>query len=100
VHNDTGVGISHFMFAISIHSGVAPQLPGPGDDNFRKRLHIFELFNCTLPGVRTDKIGVMTVVTHGHQADSISRGAGAGDAFHPVWPTPSIWRKITLNEPN
>ncbi len=60
MHNDTSVGLFRSMFAFSIHSDVTKQLPGPGDDNFCKRLYILELFDCILHWAGTDEIGVVT----------------------------------------
>ena len=60
VNNDPGIGVSHSMSALSLHSRVAQQLPGTGEDGLCKCLYIFELFDCCLPWAGTDQASALT----------------------------------------
>jgi hypothetical protein len=60
VNNDTGIGVSHSMSALSPHSRVTQQLPGAGADGLCKCLYIFELFDCYLRWVGTDQVSALT----------------------------------------
>ena len=60
VNNDTGIGFSHSMFALSPHSRVTQQLPGTGEDGLCKCLYILELLNCYLRWIGTDQVSVLT----------------------------------------
>ena len=60
VGNDSGIGFSHPMFALSLHSRVTQQLQGTGEDGLCKCLYIFELFDCYLRWVGTDQVSALT----------------------------------------
>jgi hypothetical protein len=60
VNNDTGIGLSHSMSALSPHSRVTQQLPGTGEDGLCKCLYIFELFDCHFPWAGTDQASPLT----------------------------------------
>ena len=60
VNNDTGIGFSYSMSALSLHSRVTQQLPGTGEDGHGKCLYIFELFDCYLRWVGIDQVSALT----------------------------------------
>ena len=61
VNNDTGIGLSHTMSALSLHSRVTQKMPGTGANGLCKRLYILELFDCCLRWIGTDQVGALTV---------------------------------------
>ena len=59
VNNDTGIGVSHSMSALSLHSRVTQQLPGTGEGGHGKCLYVFELFDCYLRWAATDQVSAL-----------------------------------------
>ena len=72
VGNDTGIGFSHSMFALSPHSRVTQQLPGTGEDGLCKCLYILELLNCYLRWIGTDQVSVLTASSGVRRDDGIN----------------------------
>ena len=60
VGNDTGIGLSRSMFALSLYSRATQQLRSTGENGLCKRLYILELFNCFLRWTGTDQVSVLT----------------------------------------
>jgi hypothetical protein len=55
VGNDTGIGFTRSMFAFSPYSRITQKLPGTGEADVCKCLHLLEWLDCNLPWAGTDQ---------------------------------------------
>ena len=85
VNNDTGIGVSHSMSALSLHSRVTQQLHGTGEDGHGKCLYVFELFDCYLRWAGTDQVSSLTAQfkKKPELARAVLRGVNRGDLAAP-----------------
>ena len=60
VGNDTDIGFSRSMFALSLNSRVTQQVQGTGEDWLCQRLYILELLDCYLRWAGIDQVCALT----------------------------------------